>query len=80
MVIQGGMHLTECNTISDYIFVIHADADINSRDYSGKKPRQVAREGLTIEAQGKTNKRRDSSLRWSMCIKILTMQNRKIQT
>ncbi|XP_074616810.1 uncharacterized protein LOC141876210 isoform X2 [Acropora palmata] len=27
------------------------DADINSRDHSGKKPRQVAREGLTIEAQ-----------------------------
>ena len=30
------------------------DADINSRDYSGKKPRQVAKDGLTIEAQGKT--------------------------
>ena len=34
-------------------FYFVADADINSRDHSGKKPRQVAREGLTIEAQGK---------------------------
>ncbi|XP_073234190.1 uncharacterized protein [Porites lutea] len=34
------------------LLVAEYDADINSRDHSGKKPRQVAREGLTIEAQG----------------------------
>ena len=63
------------------IFVVHSDADINSRDHSGKKPRQVAREGLTIEAQGKKkkSKRRDLSLPWCMCIKKFTMQNGKIQ-
>ena len=32
--------------------VVSVGADINSRDHSGKKPKQVARDGLTIEAQG----------------------------
>lgn len=31
---------------------VSLEADINSRDYSGKKPKQVARDCLTIEAQG----------------------------
>ena len=39
--------------LSVLTFYFVTDADINSRDHSGKKPRQVAREGLTIEAQGK---------------------------
>ena len=46
------------------IFVVHSDADINSRDHSGKKPRQVAREGLTIEAQGK--KKQEARLKPSL--------------
>lgn len=33
------------------MLVLEYDADINSRDYSGKKPGQVARDTLTIEAQ-----------------------------
>ena len=39
--------------LSVLTFYFVTDADINSRDHSGKKPRQVTREGLTIEAQGK---------------------------
>ncbi|XP_068725762.1 ankyrin repeat domain-containing protein SOWAHC-like isoform X2 [Montipora capricornis] len=33
------------------MLVSEYDADINCRDYSGKKPRQVAGDGLTIESQ-----------------------------
>ena len=78
ILIQSGMLRTDCNIDHIGIFLVRSDADINSRDHSGKKPRQVAREGLTIEAQGKKkkkNKRRDLSLPWSMCIKKFTMQN-----
>lgn len=55
---------TECYITSVFFFV-HSDADINSRDHSGKKPRQVAREGLTIEAQGK-KKKKEASLKPSL--------------
>ncbi|XP_078365240.1 uncharacterized protein LOC144649592 [Oculina patagonica] len=34
------------------MLVSEYEADINSRDYSGKKPKQLARDSLTIEAQG----------------------------
>lgn len=47
------LHLAAMHGHDDVIktLVTEYDADINSRDHSGKKPRQVAREGLTIEAQ-----------------------------
>lgn len=35
-----------------WIVVPHVEADINSRDHGGKKPKQVATDCLTIEAQG----------------------------
>ncbi|KAJ7374937.1 hypothetical protein OS493_005297 [Desmophyllum pertusum] len=48
------LHLAAMHGQDDVIkmLVSEYDADINSRDYSGKKPKQVARDSLTIEAQG----------------------------